>query len=213
MKTTTKWRSGVTLLPVLLLVALAATGIASAIQSDDAEETIDLGPQPGDFLDAAGETDIAGYVVGAAVFREAPAVPIEEELELRVFGCTEGSPVTVALVPRVLNAPELEAQDALDDDAKLLTEPLGLVDEAEALADGSSYTVELPATTPLGFARFRVACEGADGDLLTDAVVNAVVRADFEAAQENLADDEEPTELVTTVDAGDTPEALVVNAG
>ncbi len=203
MRATSSLRTAAAAVPVLLLMALAATGIASAIQTDEAD-AIDVGPQPGDYLDAAGESDIAGYLVGTAVFRSAPAIPIGEELELRVFGCTEGEAIAVDLIPRILNAAETEAQA----DAGLLEGPLNLVDEAEALADGSVYALELPATTPVGFVRFRVDCVGESEQLQNDTVANAVVRADFEAAQE---DAEEPAELVTTLDAGDTPEAQPIS--
>lgn len=198
------WRTVLTAIPVVILLALAATGIATAIQADD-EAEVDLGPQPADFLDAEGAADITGYLVGDSAFANAPAVPYEEELALRAFGCAEGEPIVISLVPRVLNADETAAQDELSDDEKLLTEPLPLVEEEEALADGSEYTAQIPANTPPGFIRFRVEC----GDLGSDTVGNLVDRDTFEAEQEELPEDERQ-EVVTTLDVGDTPEALPV---
>lgn len=185
--------------PVLILAALAVSGIAGAFQADD-EEAVDLGPQIADYTNADGESDVAGYLIADAAFNAAPPVLLGETLEVRVFGCTEGAPVLVELIPRVLNEAEAAAQADLADDEKLLEDFEIVIDEAEALADGSSYEVTVPETTPLGFTRLRVTCEGAEGELVTDTVLNVITEADV--------DDE--TEPVTAVDAGDTPTALVV---
>ena len=185
--------------PVLILAALAVSGIAAAFQSDD-DEAIDYGPQIADFTDADGVSDVAGYLIADAAFNAAPPVLGGGPLEVRVFGCAEGSPITIELIPRVLNEDEAAAQADLGDDEKLLEEPELVVDEAEALADGSAYEIEVPETTPLGFTRLRVTCEGADGELVTDTVLNVITQDDV--------DDE--TEPVTAVDAGDTPTAIVV---
>ncbi len=188
------------LLPVLFLVLLTAIGLANALQSDD--EEVDFGPQATDFRGDDGEVDIAGYLIAVGAYDVAPPVPVDEEVEFRVFGCAEGEPITISIVPRGLLASEQEANDALaaDDTARLLEEPVVLVEEDAALAEPATYVVTVPEQTPNGFARLRVECTGADGEPLeTDTVIDVVVRADFEAAQ---ADADEPEEIVTILDGG-----------
>lgn len=193
--------------PVLLLIGLAAVGIANALQDD---EEPDFGPQPGDYPTADGGSDIAGYLVAAGKFREAPAIPFDEELEFRVFGCTEGEPITIEIVPRFLRPEEEEAQEDLEDDEKLLTEPEVVVEEDEALAEPGTYDVTIPLTIPRGFVRLRVTCTGADGaEAVWDTVLDVWDAEEFEAAQEEL-DEDEREELVTTIDGGDVPESIVV---
>lgn len=192
--------------PVLLLLGLVGFGVANALQQD--AETPDRGPQPQDFLDEAGEPDITGYLIGNALYAAAPNLDVAEPFEFRVFGCTEGSPITISFVPRVLVGDEGDANDALadDDETKLIQEPLVVVDEAEALADGSAYEIELPDNVPLGFARLRVNCAGEAGaEIEWDTVIDLVDIEEFNAAQENLDEDEEPDELSTTIDSAPVP--------
>lgn len=185
-------------LPIILLLALTTVGLANALQDDDVE--VDLGPQPGDFLDADGEVDIAGYLIAAAAFDSAPAIPAGEALELRVFGCVEGDPILIEFVPRGLLADEQAANDELadDDEGRFLEENVTLVEDV-ALAEPATYEVTAPDGAPVGFARFRVTCTGAEGEQVTDTTVNLVERDAFEAEQE---DAEEPAELVTIIDNG-----------
>lgn len=203
-------RRVVPLLPVVLLVALTSVGLANALQSEG-DEGPDLGPQPADY-----DGDVTSYLVGAAEYRAAPNVPIttdengETVLEFAVTGCAEGSPITIELVPRMLPEDEAAANEALaeDDPAKVAQEPVPLVEEDEALADGSTYELTLPANVPLGFTRIRTTCVDADGnELISDTVIDLVDPVEFEAAQ---ADAEEPEELSTTIDG--KPAAAPVEA-
>lgn len=193
------------ILPIALLVALVSVGIVSTLGAS-AE---DPGPQPADFNFDDGSPDLVGYLLADAAYNTAPNVPINEALDFRALGCTEGSAISVSVVPRVLHEEgEADANDALDDDDpdKLATEPILLVEEGAALAEGSSYEITIPENVPLGFARVRVACTDADGNEVEwDTIVDIVDRAEFEAAQENLGEDEEPAELVTTIDSDPPP--------
>ncbi|MDH3754442.1 MAG: hypothetical protein OEU32_11285 [Acidimicrobiia bacterium] len=196
------------LLPIVLLISLAGFGIANALQ--DTGDEIDLGPQPGDFIGADGEPDLTGYLIASGLFPLAPNVPAGEPIEFRVFGCAEGEPITISIVPRILRADEQTANDALaDDDAsKLAEEPVPVVELDEALADGTAYAFEIPTNIPPGFARLRVSCTGIGGDAIEwDTMIDVVDRGEFEAAQENLGDDEDPEELTVTIDADDPPAA------
>jgi LPXTG-motif cell wall-anchored protein len=188
----------VPVLPVLLLVGLTSAGLANAFQADG-EEGPDLGPQPADY-----GGDVTSYLVGAAEYRAAAKVAASGDsptvLQFTVTGCAEGAPVAIAAVPRVLAGDELAANDALaDDDAtKLAQEAVVLVDEAEALADGSAYELTMPSNLPLGFARLRVSCQDASGaELTSDTVIDIVDPVAFEAAQ---AEADEPLELATAID-------------
>jgi hypothetical protein len=193
-------RRVVPFLPIVLLLALTSVGLANALQSEE-EEGPDLGPQLADYND-----DVTSYLVGAAEYRAAPNVPISTDedgdtvLEFAVTGCAEGSPITIELVPRLLPEAEAEANEALadDDPAKVAQEPVPVVEEAEALADGSAYEITIPKNFPLGFTRIRTTCVDADGnELISDTVIDLVLKADFDAAQEGA---EEPEELSTTIE-------------
>lgn len=196
----------VPILPIALLMALVTVGIVTTIGAS----AQDNGPQPADFVDADGNQDLVGYLTADAAYELAPAVPAGEPMQFRVLGCTEGEPLTISVVPRVLSESAAAANDALaeDDPEKLATEPVVVLEEAAALADGSSYEITIPDNVPKGFARIRVLCTGADGNELEwDTIIDLVDRAEFEAAQEALSEDEEPEELVTTVDSDAVPAA------
>jgi hypothetical protein len=193
-------RRVVPFLPIVLLLALTSVGLANALQSEE-EEGPDLGPQLADYND-----DVTGYLVGAAEYRTAPDVAVSTDgeptvVQFTVTGCAEGSSIKISFVPRILPAEEAAANAALadDDPTKLAQEPIVLVEEAEALADGSAYELTMPQNVPLGFARLRVECVDADGNEVTsDTVLNIVEQEAFEAEQ---ADAEEPEELVTEITA------------
>lgn len=194
--------------PLLLLIGLATGGIASALQADSEEP--DFGPLIEDYT-SNGTTDIAGYLAADARYAQAPAVPFDETIELRVFGCSEGDPITIEVVPRVLRSDEEAAQGSLADDQKLLTEPEVLVEQGEALAEPGTYELTIPATTPQGFTRLRVTCTAAEGEPgVWDTVLQVVDGEEFAAAQEAL-DEAEREELVTTLDGGSAPESLAVS--
>jgi LPXTG-motif cell wall-anchored protein len=192
-------RGVIPLLPVVLLLGLTSAGLANAFQADD-EEGPDLGPQPADY-----GGDLTSYLVGAAEYRAAAKVAAttvdgESALTFAAAGCTEGSPITISFVPRLLAGDEAAANDTLadDDPAKLVQEPVVAVEEAEALAEGSTYDLTVPANLPLGFTRIRVDCLGADGEELTsDTVIDLVDPVVF---AEEQASAEEPVELATTIE-------------
>ena len=190
----------VPIVPVAILLALVGVGIATTLGAS-AE---DRGPTADDYLDADGNPDLVGYLVADGQYETAPAVPADEPIEFSVTGCVEGEPLAIAAIPRVLVGDAAAANDALadDDPEKLTQEPVPLVEEEAALADGSAYELTIPRSVPLGFSRLRVTC----GDLEWDTIIDLVDREEFEAAQEELGDDEEPEELVTALDSAPVPE-------
>lgn len=195
-------KRAVQVLPVLLLVALTAVGLASAFQSD--EEEIDYGPQATDFVGDDG-VDIASYLVAVSAFSTAPPVPLDEEVELRVFGCNEDSALLIEFVPRGLLDFELEANEELDEDDedRLLDETVELVQEDTALPEPATYELIIPENAPIGFGRFVHTCTDVDGEeLQIETVINVVVREDWEEAQEDL---DEPQEVVTLLDSENAP--------
>lgn len=177
----TSFRKGfVPFLPLLLLLAIATGGIANALQDEEYDVPFDRGPQPGDFRDDAGETDITGYLIGGANFASAPYVYVDEPFDFRVYACDEGSATAISIIPRVLTADEQEYNDGLDEDAQanaFLTEVTELW-AGDALASGSAYQIEIPRETPLSFSRLHVACE-ADGEAVETETYVDLIRPEW----------------------------------
>lgn len=173
----TSFRKGfVPFLPLLLLLAIATGGIANALQDEEYEVPFDRGPQPGDFKDDAGETDITGYLIGGANFASAPYVYIDEPFDFRVFSCDEGSPMAISVIPRVLTADEVEYNENLaeEDLSNAFLTEVTEVWAGDALADGSAYQIEIPRETPLSFSRLHVACEADGEELETQTYVDLI---------------------------------------